>query len=389
MSAAKDPHESARRAATIVATVGDWAPQVAQVKDTLIRYGYLRTDLDPGPNSEYTPELARSVLLFQRFVGLPATGHVDVATLKQLRAKRCGVPDIPAEELDNALVNAGDEAADPFTFRFNAGPWTTYNLNYRIYNETSDVTNEMAIIDQAFGVWQAVSPLRFTRVTGSAEINIGWETGDHGDMFPFDGIGSIVAHGFYPRNGRLHFDDAETWNTSGGNVDLLNVAIHEIGHVLGLGHSRERDAIMWPFVQNGRHNLGEEDVRGVRSLYPFLVGSNDVATTVHLWAFAGGTGSAVVDLGTPRRFLAWGEVTFLDSLAQNDRDNAVALDIFTIDDTMLGWVGSGGAHLGGPGAPSNLMPGAVVGFGRKVQFRLSTFHSEDLEAYGTGCVLLL
>ncbi|HEY5854095.1 MAG TPA: matrixin family metalloprotease [Aldersonia sp.] len=389
MDALKDPYETARLAAHVVATVGERAPQVARVRESLIQFGYLREDMDRAPAQEYTKTLQRSMRLFQRYVGLPATGNLDVATLKLLSAKRCGMKDIPYEALEDALTDAGDEETDPFTFRFNSGPWSTHNLNYRIYNGTPDVVNEVAIVDQAFGVWQAVCPLRFTRTDGSAHINIGWETGDHGDGSPFDGAGTIVAHGFYPQNGRLHFDDAEGWNTAGGNVDLLNVAIHEIGHVLGLGHSRERNTIMWPFVQNGRHHLGEEDIRGILSLYPFLVGSQDVATTVHVWAFAGGTGSAVVDLGSRRRFLAWSQVAFVDSLARYDRDNAVAMDIFTVDGNTPGAVGSGGDHLGSAGAPSNLFPGALLGLGCRVQFRLSTLHSEDLEAYGTGCVLLL
>jgi peptidoglycan hydrolase-like protein with peptidoglycan-binding domain len=388
MTGHKDPYVTAQQAARVVASVGDSSEEVAQVKEQLIRFGYLAPDGDAGPRDEYTRALERSLLLFQRYTHLPATGRLDVATLKLLSSRRCGVKDIPPEELDAALVDAGDPTTDPFTFRFNTRPWQNYNLTYRIYNGTPDVVNEVAIIDQAFGVWQAVSPLRFTRVTGAANINVGWETGDHGDGTPFDGAGSVVAHGFFPEHGGLHFDDAEGWNTTGGNVDLLNVAIHEIGHVLGLGHSRTTNAIMWPFVQNGRHNLGEEDIRGILSIYPFRVGSADIAATVHVWAFAGGTGSAVLDLGEARRFLAWSQVTFNDSLAQHDRDNAAAMDIFTVDANTPGWVGSGGDHLGGPGAPSNLFPGAMVGFGRRVQFRLSTMHSADLEAYGVGCVLV-
>jgi len=52
-------------------------------------------------------------------------------------------------------------------------------------------------------------------------------------------------------------------------------------------------------------------------------------------------------------------------------------------------VGSGGDHLRAAGDYRNLRPGAHRGYGRRVTFRLRTFHVSDLESYGVGCVLAL
>ena len=55
---------------------------------------------------------------------------------------------------------------------------------------------------------------------------------------------NTLAHAYYPPPngdglaGDGHFDNGNTWDVSpsGGAIDLLEVAVHELGHSLGLGH---------------------------------------------------------------------------------------------------------------------------------------------------------
>lgn len=82
----------------------------------------------------------------------------------------------------------------------------------------------------------------------------GYTVDDGFDIVLFD-VDRIWTHDLYP-----------------GGTDIKGVITHESGHALGLGHSGEYEATMWPYLKgNGTANrvLNDDDRMGMRVLYGF------------------------------------------------------------------------------------------------------------------------
>jgi hypothetical protein len=62
-----------------------------------------------------------------------------------------------------------------------------------------------------------------------------------------------------------------TWTTGctaqPGAFDLESVILHENGHVAGLGHSTDINAVMYPSYQTARCSLAADDRNGLAALY--------------------------------------------------------------------------------------------------------------------------
>ena len=45
------------------------------------------------------------------------------------------------------------------------------------------------------------------------------------------------------------------------------MALHEIGHALGLKHSQKKESVMYARYSRSRDKLTQDDVEGIRALY--------------------------------------------------------------------------------------------------------------------------
>lgn len=132
---------------------------------------------------------------------------------------------------------------------------------------------------RAFDAWSVYSHLQFTEVEGQdADIIIFFANYAHSDGYPFDGPSGILAHAYYPYEfdhygGDVHFDESEDWTIDPkdeySGLDFFTVAVHEIGHSLGLSHSPVSGSIMFPYYKGYNKNfaLDYDDVMAMWELY--------------------------------------------------------------------------------------------------------------------------
>ena len=133
-------------------------------------------------------------------------------------------------------------------------------------------------IRKAASVWEYYSGINFDEVSDDGTpFGLGDQQGDShfGDIrFGAYSLGtSTLGLGFSPppiNGGSLAGDvilsSDVAWGTTSG-VDLKTVAIHEIGHALGLGHSEYSNAAMWSYYNGVKASLISDDISGIRSVY--------------------------------------------------------------------------------------------------------------------------
>jgi hypothetical protein len=166
------------------------------------------------------------------------------------------------------------------------------NYNTSLYSQ-ADFNNALGA---AFDKWEDVASVDFERVASAsaAEVTFG--------MAPLAGatVGrAAISFAVLPGtdrilSGDIDLDSTVTWSPFGesGGTNFYAVALHEIGHVLGLEHVNDRSEIMNPVISTS--DLGDGDITGIQLLYgadPGDAGPGSGSPTPP----SGGSGSGATD----------------------------------------------------------------------------------------------
>jgi Ca2+-binding RTX toxin-like protein len=153
-------------------------------------------------------------------------------------------------------------------------------------------TQYQAVVEMALQRWSAVTGIAFVEVADSAatDIRIGW-----GNLST-SGSSEIGNTSFFYNPDTNYMDpdilvrledpvDDPLSGTSAANytyaqtvTQLYQVVLHELGHALGMDHSTDKSAVMYPTGLTTNRDLDPSDIAGIQTLYgPAFVATAGIA----------------------------------------------------------------------------------------------------------------
>lgn len=245
---------------------------MSEVRDYLKQYSDFE---DPQDDKEFweTDSYKESLKSVKAELGLEETAEITDEFLDLMKQERCGLSEAKRTNEYSAVL------------RWSNPNDITYCFDFDNMHPSIPVSTQVSIFESALRDWQSHSKFRIRKVpfpkVWRRFYQFQWACGiafrfaprqhdawHNGKGYDFDGRGRVLAHATMPQDGDIHFDLAEPWGVSaaGGKKDLPAVTRHEIGHSLGLGHSRDRSSMMYAIYKPGA-KLTRDDILGIQALY--------------------------------------------------------------------------------------------------------------------------
>jgi hypothetical protein len=175
----------------------------------------------------------------------------------------------------------------------------TYSMQFRASKHV-DLASATTVLEQAFAVWQEVScsdtgappAIAVDHRYGNVACNLHeYNQTDananiivfRDDVWPYEAAGNVLALTtvtYSNKSGAIFDVDMEVNSTQPISVgdpvpstsyDLQSIVTHEAGHFLGMAHSLDNKATMWPQYSSGTMSfrmLALDDAEGICAVYP-------------------------------------------------------------------------------------------------------------------------
>jgi len=176
-------------------------------------------------------------------------------------------------------------------------PWPPYvilgrradpeDITWTLDPKGSAVTPERfeEAVRTALASWQQTGCVRFRQVEDAQEADVvfSWHGENHRECAFLSWDGGVAHSAARGDRAFVHFRTNVDWDGAPPDGCSLDVAaLHEIGHVLGLGHSPRRDALMYGGYDRSHDRLQEPDLQALHTLYG---GGGDGPNDLHVVTF--------------------------------------------------------------------------------------------------------
>ncbi|XP_045508388.1 72 kDa type IV collagenase-like [Colias croceus] len=229
----------------------------------LVDFGYLSRKSLSCSNGHCNVDdstFANSLRSFQNYAKTSATGMLDSSTKYLMSLSRCEGKDILR----------GRRRSKRYTTN---GHWPKKHITYKItqYSSTMSKQEVDSLIFLGFSVWSEPSGITFTKKDSGRtdiEIRFGNLPAKPDNRIAFGNTktkhqASVIT---------LNDDIPWTQDFTRGEPNLFQTVSHEIGHVIGMGHTDVTGAMMYPIYDLGIKifSLHEDDIQGIRDNYKDL-----------------------------------------------------------------------------------------------------------------------